>query len=190
MVYLIILSFIAFLLAFALKLLITYFFIKFFNREKSFRVIFKPILLYELGVFVFFFIDPFSLIYLLSPIISRNFLPPIYFLFFIIALFPIFKFIMKKFSLLDFKKSVLVFFATFVIITPFIFYSKTMFEVKIVERLPIFEEWSYKQEMFQLFSEPRLKSPSEILLEKIGRLNDIFLEGWWLKDLREFIITI
>ena len=117
MVYLIILSLTTFVLAFASKLLITYFFIKFFNREKSFWMIFKPILLYELGVFCLFIINPVSLIYLLTPIISRIFLfriPhiflfPVYFLISAIILFLIFKFIMERFSLLDFKKSLLIF---------------------------------------------------------------------------------
>jgi len=75
----------------------------------------------------------------------------------------------------------------FVIITPIISYSKGMLEFKIAERLPIFEEWSYKQEMFQQFLslKPGSKFLSEILLEKIDRLNDIFLGGEFLKGLRE-----
>lgn len=190
MVYLIILTFFTFLLAFAVKLLITYFFIKFFNRTASFWVIFKPILLYELGVFCFFVINPVSLIYVLTPIIPRIFLLPIYLLTSVIILFFIFKFIMQKFSLLDFKKALLVFLAMFIIITPVISYFRGMLEFNIAKNLPVFEEWRVKQEMFQQFLFPVPKSPPEILLEKIDRLNEIFLEEEFLKGLRNFLITI
>jgi len=80
----------------------------------------------------------------------------------------------------------------FVIITPIIYYFKGMIEFKIAERLPNFEEWSYKQEMFPqiFFQELRPKSLSGVLLEKIDRLNDIFLEGEFLKGLRNFLITL
>ena len=81
----------------------------------------------------------------------------------------------------------------FVIITPIISYSKGMLEFKIAKRLPFFEKQSYRQEMFPqiLFQELGPKSPSEILLKKkIDRLNDIFLEGEFLKGLRNFLITI
>lgn len=78
----------------------------------------------------------------------------------------------------------------FIIVTPIIFYSKRMLEFKIGERLPIFEEWSYKQEVSRQFLFPELKpkSPSEILLEKIDRLNDVFLGGEFLKGLQNFLI--
>ena len=192
MVYLIIFTLITFILALALKLLITYFFIKLFNKEKSFWLIFKPILLYELGVFCFFIIDPVSLIYLIPwTIIPHVFLFPVYFLTSIIILFLIFKLIMQKFSLLDFKKALLVFLIMFIIITPFISYSKVTAELKMAERLSIFEEWGHEEAFPSLlFPEPRLKSPSEILLEKTDRLNDIFLQGELLKGLRSFLITI
>lgn len=83
----------------------------------------------------------------------------------------------------------------FIIITPIISFAKGMAEFKVAERLPIFEEWRYEQELFPLsvfpeFREPRLKPFSEILLEKIDRLNDIFLQGELLKGLRRFLITI
>ena len=192
MIYLIALSLTTFVLAFALKLLITYFFIKFFNREKNFWVIFKPILLYELGAFCLFIINPVSLIYLLTPILPRIFLFLLYFLISAVILFLIFKFIMERFSLLNFKKSLLIFFVMFVIVTPIIFYSKVIIESKVAEKLLVFEKWSYKKEVFPqiLFQKFRPKSPSEILLEKIDRLNDIFLEGEFVKGLRNFLITI
>lgn len=84
----------------------------------------------------------------------------------------------------------------FVIITPIIYYFKGMIEFKIAERLPNFEEGSYKQEMFPqiFFQELKPKPLSEVLLEvllgKIDRLNDIFLEGEFLKGLRNFLITL
>lgn len=186
MIYLIILALITFLLAFALKLLITYLFIKFFNRTNNFWSIFKPILLYELGVFCFFIINPGSLIYILTPIIPRIFLFPIYFLISIIILFLIFKFIMQKFSLLNFKKSLLVFLVMFIIITPIISYSKAKLEFNIEKKIPI--EWPYRLGEFQ--GPGVLKPPPVILLEKINRLNDIFLEKEFLRELRYFLITI
>jgi len=192
MAYLIILSFITFLLAFAGKLLITYFFIKFFNREKSFLMIFKPILLYELGVFCFFIINPVSLIYLLTSIIPHILLFHVYFLISIIILFLIFKFIMQKFLLLDFKKSLLIFFVVFFIITPLLSFFQVMLEYNISEKLSVFEMWSYLQERerFQQFLSLELKHPSVILFEAVRRLNDIFLGGEFWKGLRNFLITI
>jgi len=190
MVYLIILTFFTFLLAFAVKLLITYFFIKFFNRTAIFWVIFKPILFYELGVFCFFVINPVSLIYLLTPIIPRVFLFPAYLLISVVILFLIFKFVMQKFSLLNFKKSLLIFFAMFLIITPIISYSRTMLEFNIAKNLPVYEELISIQEIFQRELFQSIKSPSEIILEKVNKLNEIFLEEEFLKGLRNFLITI
>lgn len=194
MIYLIILSFIIFLLAFAVKLLITYFFIKFFNRTNSFWSIFKPILLYELAVFSLFIIDPISLIYILTPIISSHFLLPIYILILVIILFYMFKIIMRKFSLLNLKKSLLIFFVMFLIITPIILYSQTILNFNLAKNLPAYEKLNYTPEMFlQTIQQPLfqpIRSPSEIVLKKIDRLNDIFLEGEFLKGLNKFIITI
>lgn len=189
MAYLIILTFLTFLLAFAVKLLITFFFIKFFNRTAGFWAIFKPILLYELGVFCFFFINPVSLIYLLTPIIPRVFLSPVYLLISVVIMFLIFKFVMQKFSLLNLKKSLLIFFTMFLIITPIISCSRAMLEFNMAKNLPVYKELisvqGILQELFQ-----SIKPPSEIVLEKVNRLNEIFLEEEFLKGLRNFLITI
>jgi len=189
MAYLILLTFFTFLLAFAVKLLITYFFIKFFNRTAGFWAIFKPILLYELGVFCFFFINPVSLIYLLTPIIPRVFLFPVYLLISVVILFLIFKFVMQKFSLLNLKKSLLIFFVMFLIITPIISYSRTMLEFNIGKNLPVYKEMVSIQEIFQQKLFQSIKSPAGIILDKVNKLNDIFLGDEFLKGLRNFLIT-
>jgi len=201
MIYLIIFTFITFILAFVLKLLITYFFIKLFNKEKSFWLIFKPILLYELGVFCFFIINPVSLIYFLVPwyIIPHVFLFPVYFIISIIILFLIFKFIMKKFSLLDFKKALLVFFIMFIIITPIISFSKSMVDHEVAKRIPASEELFEELLELRYFQESYygldsghygLMSPDIIILKKIDRLSEIFLGSKLLLDLYSFLITI
>jgi hypothetical protein len=192
MIYLIILSLITFLLAFAAKLLITYFLIKFFNRKNSFWSIFKPILLYEVGVFCFFIIKPASLIYVITIVIPRIFLFPLYFLISVVLLFLIFKFIMQKFSLLNFKKSLIVFLLMFLLITPALSFSRSTAEVKIAEKLPISvaEQYNFQEMMQQFFFQSyTLKSSSQMIYEKIYRLNDIFLEEELLRELRNFIIT-
>ena len=189
MIYLIILTFVFFLIAFATKLLITYSLVKFFNKSKNFWLIFKPILLYELGVFCFFIIDPFSLIHLMvRHAVSPLFLFILYFLNSFIVLFFIFKIIMQKFSLLDFKKSLLVFFMMFLIVTPIISFSKGVIKYNIIERLPVYDEEFLFWEHF--YSSRKQVSFSGVLLEKIIRLNDIFLSEKFLKELRRSLMTI
>jgi len=100
---------------------------------------------------------------------------------------------MQKFSLLNFKKSLIVFFLMFLVITPAISFSRSIVEVKIAEKLPIsvVEQYNFKEMMQQIFFQSyTLKSPSQMIYEKIYRLNDIFLEEELLRELRNFIITI
>ena len=166
MTYLIILSFALFLIAFAIDLIITFLLIKFFNRTAGFWTIFKPILFYQIGVFCFYFIKPTNLIYILDPIIPRRFLLPLVLLATVIILFLIFKLIMQKFSLLNFKKSLIVFFLMFLVITPAISFSRSIVEVKIAEKLPIsvVEQYNFKEMMQQIFFQSyTLKSPSQMI---------------------------
>jgi hypothetical protein len=80
----------------------------------------------------------------------------------------------------------------FLVITPAISFSSQTVELKIAEKLPISFTNQYNfQEMMQQFLFPStvLKSPSQIIYEKVYSLNNIFLEGEFLKNLRQFIIT-
>ena len=149
--------------------------------------------MYELGVFCFFVINPASLIYILTLAIPHIFLFPLYFLISFIIAFLIFKFIMQKFSLLDFKKSLIIFLLMFLLITPAISFSRSIVELKIAEKLPISiaEQYNFQEMMQQFFFQSyALKSPSQIIYEKAYRLNAIFLEEEFLRELRNFIITI
>lgn len=189
MVYLIILNFITFLLAFSLKLLIAYFFIKFFNRTVNFWAILKPILLYELGVSCFFIISPTDLLNLIIPHIL---LFPIVLLVQVSILFLFFRFIMRKFALLDFKKSLLIFFAMFLIVTPLLSFSRQIVEVEVAAKLPISFDSQYNfQEMIQrfYFSPVELKSTSDTIYQKVNSLNEVFLEEEFLNKFRQFIMT-
>ena len=186
MICLIIIHFIFFLLAFSINLLITYFLIKFFNQAKSFWSIFRPILLYEFGIFCFFTIkiDPVLLNYYLGPFLLFS----LYLLISIIGPFFIFQYIMQKFSLLDFKKSLLIFLLMFFIITPFCLFSQTVLEFSIVKNLPDFGIWQH-YEIERLSQQTFFNPLSEILLEKIDRLNNIFLESGILRELHYYFIT-
>ena len=78
----------------------------------------------------------------------------------------------------------------FLIITPIISYSRKMLEFNIAKNLPVYKELISIQEIFQHELYQSIKSPSELILKKINRLNDIFLEEEFLNGLRNFLITI
>lgn len=188
MIYLILLIFVFFLLAFAIKLFATFLLIKLFNRTAIFWIILKPILLYELGAICFFIINPTGVLDLIIP---RLLLSPIVFLISVIALFFIFRFIMQKFSLLNFKKSLIIFLMIFFIITPVLSFGKDLIESKIVMKFAVFNsiEFSYES-IFSDFLSQGPKSLPELILEKIGTLDGIFLQEKLLNELRNYIMTI
>ena len=188
MIYLILLTLISFLLAFAIKLFVTFLLIKLFNRTAIFWALLKPILLYELGALCFFIINPTGV---LDVIIPRLLLFPIIFLISVVALFLIFRFVMQKFSLLNFKKSLIIFLIMFFIITPVLSFGKDLIESKIVMRFAVFNstEFSYES-IFSDFSSQRPKPLPELILEKTGTLDSIFLEKKLLIELRNYIMTI
>ena len=182
-----------FLTAFALSILITYFLIKLFNHDKKFWEIIKPIVLYEVGVFSFFFIDPASLTILLASIIPHIILFILYFLIIAISLFFIFEIVMRKYLLLDIKKSILVFLIMFLVTTPFIFYSSQQINIKIEKRLPIFEKWEYKK--YNYTKEQTAESWIKLniinyLIKSPDKLSDIFLEGKILRNMFTFLHEI
>ncbi|MBU3934828.1 hypothetical protein KKC00_02620 [Patescibacteria group bacterium] len=153
--------------------------IKYFNKTVNFITIFKPILFYELGIFCFFFINPIALVHLFKAIIPYRFLSLIELLIIVGVSFFIFNFVMQKFSLLNFKKALIVFFVMFLIVTPIVLYVTQQIAIRyVVEKFPVF---SYDQPPSQTFS--------QVLLTKIDGLNDIFLEGEFMSKLFQFTVT-
>lgn len=74
----------------------------------------------------------------------------------------------------------------FLMITPIISYSRVMLELNIAKNLPVYEEMMSVQDIYIFRQEllfQSIKSPSELILEKVNRLNDIFLEEEFLKGL-------
>jgi len=107
---------------------------------------------------------------------------------------------MKKFSLLDFKKALFVFFIIFIIITQIISFSKKMVDYEVAKRIPaseeLFEELlalrSFQQESYYGldFSYYGPMSPDIIILKKVDRLSEIFLGSKFLTDLYFFLYSI
>jgi len=79
MAYFITLEVITILLAFLIRLAVFYFVIKIFNRIVTISRALKPILLYELGFFIFWIIDPFRLFHFFS-YAPRALISPLYLL--------------------------------------------------------------------------------------------------------------
>lgn len=187
MIYLIFLEAITIILAFFIKLVAFYFLIKIFNRTVKFSKILKPILLYESAVLLFILIIPEVLSYPLRLLsVYLSIIASLLFLLIIIAgAFFIFYFIMHKFSVLNWKKSLIVFLLMFIIITPVICLSR----VSLITKLPISSDETSK---LYLLDQPTLFHylPLSIKALKILRkLDESILEGKFLKEMRIFLIT-
>src|SRR3989344_7797501 len=108
MTYFIILESITILLAFLVKIGVFYFLIKLFNQSVKFSIALKLILLYEVGSFAFWIIDPFSLFHFFPPGLLA-FLYAAYLLTSVVVLFLFLYFLMQRFSLLNFRKTLAIF---------------------------------------------------------------------------------
>lgn len=142
MTNLIILEIATIILFFFIKIVVFYLLIKALNREIRFLTALKPLLLYELAILIFLFIDPAKLVYSLRMAVSHVFLVPIYLLILVIVSFLIFRFIMKKFSLLDFKKSLAVFLLIFFVANPILSFYRATLLTDLAERILTPSEWS------------------------------------------------
>lgn len=190
MTYFIILQSITILLAFLIKIGVFYFSIKFFNRLVKFSTALKLILLYEAGFFVFWIIDPSRLLYFF-PSGVRAVLYPAYLLVSIAVLFLFLYFLIRKFSLLNFKKTLVIFLIIFFIVTPFLSYSRAAlvysmiksFFPDIASELPIFNK------MIETFTIQALP-PSAKAIKILNTIDDSLLGGKFFKELRWFIMTI
>lgn len=185
------------ILAFLIKLVAFYFLMKLFNKVVKFSTILKPVLLYELGVFLFFLIDPsFRLIYFFPLGIRNILLYPLCLLITVVILFLFFNFLMSKFSLFTWKKSLIVFLIMFFLITPLLSYSQAVV-TNLVAKLPVFvdEVSELKSILYSLPPKAFLpiflpmKFPIPLPLRILGAIKNGFLEEKFLTQLRMFIMT-
>ena len=190
MTYFIILASTTILIAFLTKIGVFYFLIKLFNRLVRFSTALKLILIYEAGSFVFCIIDPSRLLYSF-PIGLRAVLYPAYLLISVVILFLLLHFLIRKFSLLSFKKTLVVFLIMFFIATTFISYFRTTlvhsmtrsFLPDIASELPILYE------MIETFTFQGL-TPSAKTIKIINTIDDSLLGGKFFRELRWLIMTI
>ncbi len=172
MIYLLLLEAVTILVAFFIKILAFYLLIRFFNRTVKLLSILKPILLYELGIFIFVLISPTILIYPLR--LLRLYLPiillfPIFLLIFVGISFLIFYSTMRKFSILDLRKSLVVF-LIILIITPSISFLRLSIISPITE-LPIFSKAISRNYMYMLYEAPFSSLP--LSMKTMSVLNKI-----------------
>lgn len=137
-----ILSIITVAVLFFIKVFLFYLFFKLFNKKTKFFLVLRVILIYETVIFFIVLLYPKIIIFLANLLnIQRagNIAFLLFdFLSFCILLFLIFGFLMKKFSLLNWKKSIIVFIiVTF--ITPLIAFTID-FISRPIYNLPIFEQ--------------------------------------------------
>jgi len=190
MTYFIILASVTILLAFLIKIGLFYLLIKFFNRLVKFSTALKLILIYQAGSFVFWIIDPSRLFYSF-PIGLRAVLYPLYFLLSVVVLFLFLYFLMRKFSLLNLKKTLIVFSIMFFVATPFLSYSRATitysmtksFFPDVVSELPILNEM-IKTLTFQSLP------PSAKAIKTLDTIDGALLDGKFFKELRWLIMAI
>lgn len=105
---------------------------------------------------------------------------------------------MQKFALLNFKKSLLVFFIMFVVITPVISLSKNIIDYEVTKTMPaseeLFDELQELRYLQELYNGPDydyhgLMAPDIIFFKKVDKLSEIFLGSKLLLDLYRFLIT-
>jgi len=190
MTYFVILESATMLLSFLIKIGLFYLLIKFFNRLVKFSTVLKLILLYEAWSFVFWIIDPSRLLYSL-PLGLQAVLYPVYLLVSVVVLFSFLYFLMRKFSLLNFKKTLAIFLIMFFIATPFISYFHTVlahsmtksFFPNIASELPILDE------MIRTFTIQGLP-PLAKAIKTLNTIDDALLGGKFFRELRWLIMAI
>lgn len=182
MTHFVILESITILLAFLVNIGIFYLLIKLFDRSVKFLAVLKLILLYEAGFFAFWIVDPFRFLYSLL-LELRVVLYPLYFIVPVVILFLFLYFLMRKFSLLNLKKTLVIFLIMFFMVTPFISYSRTMLTHSIIDL-----ELSILYEMIEIFTFQGLSSPAKTI-KIINTIDDSLLGGKFFRELRRFIIT-
>ncbi|MDI6591817.1 MAG: hypothetical protein QME61_02705 [Patescibacteria group bacterium] len=189
MTYFIILESITIFLAFLVNIGVFYFLIKLFNRSVKFLTALKLILLYEAGFFFFWIIDPARLFYFF-PLGLRAVLYPVYLLVSVVVLFLFLYFLMQKLSLLNFKKTLIVFLIIFFIITPFLSYCRAALAYSMTKSFfsDIASELSIFNEMIKTFTFQALP-PSAKAIKILNIIDDSLLGGKFFKELRWFIIT-
>jgi hypothetical protein len=190
MAYFIILDSITILLAFLINIGIFYFLIKLFNRLVKFSTALKLILLYETGFFIFWIIDPSRLLYFF-PSVLRAVLSPVYLLVSIVVLFFFLSFLMRKFSLLNFRKTLIVFLMMFFIVTPFLSYYRAALAYSMTKSFfpYIASELPILNEMIRTLTFPALP-PSAKAIKILNTIDDSLLGGKFFKELRRFVMEI
>ncbi|MCH7828744.1 hypothetical protein IH982_02710 [Patescibacteria group bacterium] len=190
MTYFIILEAITILLAFLVNIGIFYLLIKLFNRLAKFSAVLKLIFLYEVGFFVFWLID-LSRLLLFFPLWLQAVLYPAYLLVSIMVLFLFLYFLMQKFSLLNFKKILIVFLIMFLIVTPFLSYYRAALTYSMTKSFfpDIVSELSLFNAMIKSLPFQSLPSPAKAI-KILNTVDDSLLGGKFFKELRRLIITI
>lgn len=135
------LEIVSFLLILFIGITVFYFLIKRW-QETKFLMVFKAIVLYELGSLLLYLIYPFSF---LSRIFDNSIFKILNLLFFAIISFVIFYFVTKKTLSMNWKKSLASFILVILILFPFLDFFRVSLEMKIIN-LPIFAKESLEME--------------------------------------------
>lgn len=186
MFYTILFEIIMIIIGFILKLLAFYLMIKYYNKTINLSSIIKPILLYELGAFIYFnLVDISEYGIYFNKIVPISLFIIFYILISIIVLFVFFKFIMEKYNLLSWKKSLAVYLIIFFIAIPSIIYIKSIAS-KPIMKLSVFEREVQELRKYDLLSLVNmLQGPQKPLPLRItNAINNSLLNGKIISELQ------
>lgn len=135
------------ILTLSIGIVILYFLIKQFNKTIKFPIVLKAVLLYELCAIIIYSIYP-------APIFQSLNFSIIKFIILSVVLFIIFYFITKKYFLINWKKSLIIFILLIIILFPFLNFFRIMFVQKITH-ISVFakENARLEAEMEKYFNE-------------------------------------
>lgn len=181
MTNLIIFKIVIILVDFFVKLAVLYLLIKIFNKSIKFPTTIRAIFIYEAISFLFIWIFGFDRFKWATGMNNNYFAFLIYLIIVVTVLFLIFGIIMKKFSLLNFGKSLIVFLIMACLIIPILFYSQYFL-------MPTSARKTETQYQAYYGVAPSLSS-SIGTLKIIDKIGDALLRREIVKELRIFMVT-
>lgn len=166
-----------FIILFLLKILIFYYLIKLFKKDIMLSAVIKPILIYELGAFIFYLLYPsfsgrITILYLLIPLI---------------VLYAFFYFVMQKFLLLDWKKSLAVFVLISLLVCPAISYVSGYASAKVT--FPILKKENPEIFQISLLNLLNFENMLPLPLRIIDQFKRSAFSGRFLSDFQRYMAT-
>lgn len=153
-----------------LKFVALYLLIKISNNAVSIFPIIKFFLIYELEVVVIYLIKPKGISSLLAGYLTI--------LIFVILSFVIFSFLARHYSLLNFKKSIIIFLIMFILLTPLLLYCKNQIGHQILE------SQLKNMDKSQLYAQLPVAILKPTMLSRVGAiLDNSVLESGIIRDL-------